>query len=166
MDPAEELANYAPAGAIKKVRYTHADMIDCIIAEPWISQGALAARYGYTQSWISSIMASDAWQSALAARKEEVVDPALKLTIEERMRGLVSRSIDVVMKKLDAPVVSDNVALKALELGAKGLGLGNPTPPPPPAADHLAQLANRLIDLQEGIKKGRTYEGETIPNAG
>ena len=54
-------------------------------------------------------MASDAWQSAMAARREEIVDPVLKMNLEERFRAVTTRSLERLMEKLDAPVVSDQV---------------------------------------------------------
>lgn len=170
LDPAlmQDLpARHAPTmGVLAKVRYEHRDMIDFIIANPQCSQGDLAARYGYSQGWISNVMASDAWQSAMAARREEVVDPVLRMSIEERMKGLVSRSLTVLMEKLDKPVVSDTVALKALELGAKSLGLGTEKAPQfAPGVDRLAALAERLIDLNPNFRKGVTYEGSVQPEA-
>jgi len=151
----------ATMGRLDKIGYTHEDMIDFIIANPGVSQGALAARYGYTESWISNVMASDAWQAAMAARRGELIDPVLKLSIDERFRGLTLQSLARLQEKLEAPVVSDNVVLRALELGAKAMGVGGNAPPPPPAADHLAQLANRLIELQSNVRKGVTYEGQS-----
>lgn len=156
-----ELDNAKPAGAVAKVRYTHADMIDFIIANPGVSQGQLALRYGYTQSWVSLVMSSDAWKSAMAARREEVVDPALLATINERFTAMTQRSLERLMEKLDAPQVSDNVVLRAVELGAKALGVGGNAPPPPPSQDHLAVLAQRLIALQNGVRnQGETYNGQ------
>jgi len=149
-------------GNLSKVSYTHQDMIDFILANPGISQGALAARYGYTEGWVSNIMASDAWQAAFAKRREEVVDPTLTLTIEERMRGITLLSLEKLRVKLEAPGVSDNVVLKAAELGAKSLGIGGHAPAAPPAHDHLAQLANRLIDLQTSVRKGVTLDVEVV----
>ena len=156
------LAAAAPTmGALQKVRYSHTDMIDFIIANPQTTQNALASRYGYSVGWVSNIMASDAWQSAMAKRREELVDPTLVATIDERFRGITLQSLERLKQKLEAPAVSDNVVLKALELGAKALGVGGNAPPPPPAADHLAQLANRLLDLQAGVRN-RISEGVTI----
>lgn len=165
-DPLDELL-YLPAArpqGIDKVRYSHVDMVDFIIANPWISQGEIAARYGYTQAWVSTILASDAFQAKMAERREEVIDPAMKATIEERFKALTIQSLKRLMEKLDAPVVSDNVALKAAELGAKALGIGGNASAAPhaPAADHLAQLANRLIDLQSNIRRGVTINGQAI----
>lgn len=148
--------SHAPTmGNLDKVNYSHQDMIDYIIANPRISQGQLAARYGYTQGWISNVMASDAWKSAMAARRTELVDPVLTATITERFEGITRLSLERLQQKLEAPQVSDQIVIKAVELGAKALGVGgNAPPPPPPAADHLAQLATRLIALQSQVRQG------------
>jgi hypothetical protein len=108
-------------------------------------------------------MASDAWQSAMAARRAELVDPTLVATIDERFRGITLLSLQRLQQKLEAPTVSDNVVLRAVELGAKALGVGGNAPPPAPPQDHLAQLAQRLIALQAQvcpIPPGDTYDGQ------
>ena len=156
-------------GNIDKVRYSHVDMIDFIIAHPECSQKTLAARYGYAEGWVSNIMASDAWQSTMAARREEIVDPELRLSLEERFRGVTTRSLQRLMEKLDAPQVSDQVVLRAVELGAKALGVGGNAPPKPPDADHLARLAERLLVLQSNVRhQGVLINGqsEIVPEAG
>lgn len=145
--------------AIAKVSYTHADMIDFIIMNPGVKQGEIARRYGYTESWVSLVMSSDAFKSALAARKSELVDPTILATINERFDAMTKRSLERLMEKLDAPQVSDAVVLKAVELGAKALGVGGNAAPvqTAPAADHLERLAERLVALQT---KGNTYNGK------
>ncbi len=153
-------------GNLDKVRYTHQDMIDFILLNPTASQGEIAARYGYTQSWVSNIMASDAWQAAMAARREEIIDPAFKATLEERYRGLAILSVEKLMRKLEAPQVSDNVVLRAAELGAKACGIGGMKAQAEPAqvinifnADNLA----RYVD-QKMAARGVTYEEpKTLP---
>jgi len=150
------VVDHAPTmGRLDKVKYSHVDMIDMIISNPGISQGTLAARYGYTQGWISNVMASDAWKAAMAARRAELVDPILHATITERFEGMTRLSLDRLQQKLEAPQVSDQIVLRAVELGAKALGIGgNAPPPPPPPTDHLAQLAQRLIALQSQVRQG------------
>src|ERR1700688_3901505 len=69
-----------PSGASKgicQVRYTHDDMVDTIIANPVITQNELAARYGYTASWISQVITSDAFQARLHERKDQLTDPTI-----------------------------------------------------------------------------------------
>jgi hypothetical protein len=127
-------------------------MIDFIIANPGITQNHLAARYGYSVGWVSNVMASDAWQSAMAARRSEICDPVLVATVEERFRGVTLLSLERLKQKLEAPTVSDNVVLRAVELGAKAMGVGGNAPPPAQTGDHLAQLASRLIELQSRVR--------------
>ena len=163
------LMQHAPTmGKVAKLSYSHQDMIDTIIAQPGISQGELAARYGFTQGWICNVMASDAWKSAMAARREEILDPQLRLTVDERFRALTTRSLERLMEKLDAPQVSDQTVLRAVELGAKAMGVGGNAAPPAPTSDHLAHLAERLLLLQSQVRErlvGGEIKGVTYENA-
>lgn len=146
-------------GNLQKIGYSHQDMIDFIISNPGITQNALAARYGYSVGWVSNVMASDAWQSALAARRAEICDPVLVATVEERFKGITLLSLERLKQKLEAPQVSDNVVLRAVELGAKALGVGGNAPQAQaPQGDHLAALANRLIDLQSRVRAASAAE--------
>jgi hypothetical protein len=112
--------------AIQKVRYSHDAMIDMIVANPWISQGELAANFGYTEGWVSQVIASDAFQARLADRKSDLIDPHLRATIEERFKGLVVRSLEILMRKLDRKPqdIPDELAIKALEIASKAAGYG------------------------------------------
>lgn len=109
--------------AIKRVSYSHDAFIDVLIAEPAISQGELAQRFGYTQTWVSRVMNSDAFLARLAARKSDIVDPAIAQTLDEKFRVLASISLDVVIEKLST-VRNPDTALKALEISSKALGYG------------------------------------------
>lgn len=122
-------ADFKPAPkaqAIAKVSYSHDAMIDMIVGNPWINQGELARNFGYTEGWVSQVIASDAFQARLEQRKNELINPAIRATIEERFKGLVARSIEILMRKLDAPTgqISDELALKALEVASKAAGYG------------------------------------------
>lgn len=122
-------ANFAEPekkNAIQRVRYTHDAMIDMIVGNPWVSQGELARNFGFTQGWVSQVIASDAFQARLAMRKNELIDPTIRATIEERFKGLIARSIEILQQKLEQPVslISDELALKALEISAKAAGYG------------------------------------------
>ena len=139
-------------GVVAKMNYSHADMIDYIIATPRCTQNDLAARYGYSVGWVSNVMASDAWQAAMAARRSEICDPVLVATVEERFKGITLLSLERLKQKLEAPTVSDNVVLRAVELGAKAIGVGGNAAPVIHSQDHLAILANRLIDLQSKVR--------------
>ncbi len=149
-------------GRLAKCSYTHDALIDLIIERPELDQNHLAAAFNYTPSWISNILASDAFQAKLATRRDQIIDPRLKATIEERFRALIIQSLNVLQEKLSMPLVSDNVALRAAELGAKALGIGGNAPPPPaPRQDRLVLIAERLVFLQSNIRE-RVVNGEVI----
>lgn len=154
-------------GAIAKLRYTHESMIDQIIAQPVISQNELAALFGYTPSWISQIIASDAFQARLAERSRDLIDPTLRATVEERFRGLVLRSLEILQEKLNKPShqVSDQLALRTFELSSRAAGYGaRQEQAPTPAGDvhiHLEQLGDGLVQLLRK-KRVEALEGECV----
>lgn len=111
--------------AIARVKYTHDAMIDLIIVDPGISQGDLAKNFGYTESWVSRIFGSDAFQARLAQRKCDIVDPTLVASVEERLRAVAGRSLDLVMQKLENPALCTlDQVMKAVEVSTKALGYG------------------------------------------
>lgn len=112
-----------PVAEIQKTRYTHEAMIDMIIAKPTISQNELAAAFGYTPGWVSQVMNSDAFREKLAERKGEIVDPRIEMQLEERIRGLADKSLEVLIEKLHE-TKNMNVAVRALDVSTRALGYG------------------------------------------
>lgn len=154
MDTIELDSLIGPKPPLLKLRYSHDAMIDLLISDPWISQNGLAAHFGYSPAWVSTILSSDAFQAKLAMRREEIIDPALRLSTAERFKAVVDRSFAILQEKLSAPahLVSDNVALRAAEMGAKVMvaQAAGQIPQRPPVGDRLAELAKRLVELKRG----------------
>lgn len=153
-----------PVGAKPpKMRYSHIAMAETLVANPWMSQNELAAMFGKSPSWISTIVCSDAFQSLLEQKRAELVDPELRLTIKERLQALTVKSLQVLQQKLhDNP--SDGLALRALELGSKGLGVGQQQETIlVTSEERLAGLAQRLKALSGGT--GSLQSPRTPPAA-
>lgn len=108
---------------LQRVRYNHEAMIDVILTEPTISQGELAKRFERTENWVSIMINSDSFQAALAKRRDDILDPFLVATVEERLRSLADQSLKVIADKLQTTQNPD-LALKALEISTKALGFG------------------------------------------
>lgn len=98
--------------AIAEVRWHHDAIIDEMIANPAQSQGELARKFGFTQSWMSIIVNSDAFKHRLAERKAEIIDPRIAAEWEDKVHGVANRALDRLMEKLDNPAAS----MKTLEL--------------------------------------------------
>lgn len=148
-----DLSLYSPKRPqIDKVRYSHDAMIDMVVAEPWITQNEIAIRFGRTAPWISTIFASDAFQARLAARKDDLVDPVLRASIEERMKGLVLQSIEVLQKRLETDA-SGELALGTLNAASKALGYGARVAP-------TVQVQNFVVHVPPKSVDGKTWEAE------
>jgi hypothetical protein len=72
---------------VQRLSRAHAALVDVLISEPWLSQRELAARFGYSESWISQILRSGAVRSYSAARRVELVDPVLRAAVEKNLAG-------------------------------------------------------------------------------
>lgn len=136
MGIAEEKGYDQSYGRIDKIRYSHDAMIDLIIQKPEISQNELATVFGYSVPWVSRVYGSDAFQARLEERRAELVDPVIRATLDERMKGLMIQSIDVISEKLAATSNAD-MALKALDITTKALGFG--------ARDSGAKIQNNFV---------------------
>ena len=111
------------ANSIQRVRYTHDSMIDLMLATPGISNAQLAAHFGYTQAWVSRVVNSDAFNARLAERKDEVIDPAIRLSIGEKFRAAADASLDIVLNKLHN-TQSAELALKVMDISVKAMSYG------------------------------------------
>jgi hypothetical protein len=159
-DPLDSLTQDAldkvPQGhQFKKMNYTHEALIELMVTHPELKQNDLAKAFGYSAAWLSTIICSDAFQARLAQRREDIIDPVLRLTVEERFKAIVNRSFEVLMEKLSGPasVVSDNVAIRVAEMGGKVLAVRaaqGPQGPVLPPGERLSKLAGRLRELQKG----------------
>ncbi len=141
-----ESKGYDQSGArLLRVHYTHEAMIDAIIAEPTIKQNELAKMFDRSVPWISRIIGSDAFQAALAKRREDLTDPFLVATIEERVRGLAFQSLDIIAEKLESSKNID-VAMKALDVSVKVLGFGARGAGPTQNNQFVIQLPPKSVD--------------------
>lgn len=136
-----------PSTAIEKVSYSHDKMIDLIIANPRIKQDHLAQYFGYTPAWVSRIMSSDAFRLRMEQRREELVNPIITATLEERFADLALRGAAIMQEKLDNPAVMVTFAdaAKAVEIGAKGLAVGG-------FGSRVSVDINANIDLRSALE--------------
>ena len=163
----------APAAkpTIRKIRYTHDAVIDEIIATPEISQGELALKFGFTQSWMSIVINSDAFQERLAERKAQLVDPRLIASIEDRLGAVAQRSLDKLIEKLDGPgqngiKVMELVAIAKLGVGDRNLTKGAQTVNnslyvvnlPPTAPDAKSWVKTAQGKKPDEITDARVYD--------
>lgn len=121
----EDAAPVAPRQAIAKVSYNHDAMINMLIARQGrISQGELAKYFGVTESWLSQIMSSDAFQARFAERTKELVDPAIRDEAQAGFREVLRISQELLLERLNSRKVSDTLLIKSTEVAGRALGYG------------------------------------------
>lgn len=131
-----------------KLAWTHKLAIDLMIEHPEWTEKELAGYFGHTPSWVSMVVNSDAFQAKLAERRDEVLNPEVKASIEERFKVLAKNSLERLNSKLENPNASDNLVLRSVELAAKALGLGV-RPPPPVSPVQIAIIIPPKREVQE-----------------
>ena len=111
---------------LKEIGYSHAAMIDLLIASPAITQNEIASFFGYTPAWVSTVINSDAFQGALQERRAEIINPALIATIEERFKAVAQLSLERVLERLTLPnnLISDDFLINSAKLASTALGYG------------------------------------------
>lgn len=107
---------------LQKISYSHESMIDLIIQDPTVTSKELATLFGYSPAWIARILVSDSFQSRLAQRKSALIDPIISRSLNDRLRTVAIRSMEVIEEKLAAEP-SAAYAMEALELATAGLGV-------------------------------------------
>lgn len=151
---------------VKRLTYSHMAMAEAIMANPSLSNAQLGAMFGRSSTWVSIVKGSDAFKTFYAARYAELADPELSASIKERFQAMTERGLRVLQEKLEKPAaeVSDNLVLRAVELGAKALAVGGNAPPPPPpdSGAHLAQLTERLLRLGAHVRRENAVDANVI----
>lgn len=105
-----------------KLTYTHDAMIDLILKEPTVTYEELAEIFGFSKGWVSRVVGSDAFQARLAERKGALIDPMISRSLNERLRGVTTKAIDIIADKLNSDDASASYALDALGIATNALG--------------------------------------------
>lgn len=109
-----------------RLRPWHEMVADMLIANPNLSQREIARKLDRSEAYLSIVINSDGFQNYLAGRKEEILDPILQATVEDRLSAVANRSMDEFLRRMDlAPgSISNDSLLRATEISTKGLGMG------------------------------------------
>jgi hypothetical protein len=145
-----------------------------MIANPTASQGQIAVEFGYTQSWLSIIINSDAFQTQLRKRQDEAFDGTVLATLRDKITGTAHFAIEKLATRLetenDTRVIKDSA-----EMLLKSLGYGNPKPATPHVQNNVIVLADKetLATSRRLLAQATTdrpaidsVDAELIPAAG
>jgi hypothetical protein len=131
---------------IGEVSYKHDAIIDLILANPFIQQNELARISGYTTGWLSQILSSDAFQVRLAERAGDT-QVSLRRDRDAMFKALLDRSYEVLSEKMALPAttISDQLAIRTLELSSRAVGYG--------ARDPAVLIQNNVTSVEVHLEK-------------
>lgn len=106
---------------VKRLSYTHDAMIDLILQEPTVTHAELAEIFGYTAGWVQRVCGSDAFNARLADRKAQLIDPQISRTLNDRLRGVTIKALDIIDEKLSSADAGAQMALDALGIATSSM---------------------------------------------
>jgi hypothetical protein len=147
-----------PAQAIvpggQPLTFTPQALIELLLTRPGLTHQQYGAAFGRGSGWFASVLASNAFQSALDPIRHLIADPAISATLDERFRAVTLQSLAVLQVRLDSKECNDQTVLKAVELGLKASGIGNmaPAAPAQEAPVGAEAVANRILEAMASAK--------------
>lgn len=108
---------------------THDQIIDFILANPRALRRDIGEAFGYSETSISVILHSDAFQARYLKRQGELLNPFVVAKLEDRMNALAAASAEIVHQRLQDNKLDHKFALDVLDRSTKALGMGVPKPP-------------------------------------
>lgn len=161
----------AKSAQIQKMSTRHEAILNFILANPTMSYGQVAAEFGVTPSWLSTIIHSHAFQEQLAARQDELFDVAVVQPIGNKLEAAVSMGLDKYIEKI--PTMTTDQVMSGTDRLLGRLGYGTKSGGAAAEGDqhqhlHLHVDQETLKEAQNRIgtnKVGETNSQAALPSA-
>jgi hypothetical protein len=158
--------------AVAKLNHTHEAIARWLLENPTRSLGECALQFNYTQSWLSCIIHSDAFQIKLRQMQMEA-DAVVIMDIPAKLRGVASMAIDGLADQVELSLKDGNGVIHrdflktTAELTLKALGYGAPKAAPAPAGStHYHMHKHETVDPNVlANARGRLLEAHAVQEA-
>lgn len=149
----------------KNFLQAHMVIIEQLLMNPGITTTALSTATGYSRNWLHKVMSSDAFQAKLAEKQKALIDPIVMATITDRIKGLASRSLEVLEERMEGEAISMDTALEVFQTASKALGLGAQKAAAPLVQQFVVHVPPRMASATEwaSTHSGRPAEVSSEP---
>lgn len=128
---------------------TYDMVIDFLLANPRASRQEIATAFGYTSlQSISVMLNSDAFQARMAKRREQMVDPVIAASIDDRIKGLASRSAEILAEKLEQNP-SEKLVMEVFKESTRAGGYGAAVKIPVQNASFIVNMPGPAASTKE-----------------
>jgi len=108
---------------VDKLSPRHENILNFIIANPTVPMRKVAEEFSMTNTWLSCVVHSDAFQAKLRERQEVVFHDSI-MPLENRLTALAHASIDKLETALEFNQLSAPEVRKTTDMVLKSLGYG------------------------------------------
>ena len=120
-----------------------------LAANPFARGEQLARETGYSKSTIYNITRSDGFQEKVNRIRQEMNLPVLKDTIASRLEGLMQAGTELLMERVSTGKIDNNDLVKAIDVAATKLGLGQKKESGPVVQNFVAVVPQQASSAQE-----------------
>lgn len=112
---------------LQNISNTHEALITFLIANPQAKLRDVAAEFGYSQAWLSSLMRSDLFQARLRERQDEVF-AGVAQEITEKLKSVADIGLEKLATQLEMSE-DPRFIMESTKLALTNLGFGSKTGP-------------------------------------
>lgn len=157
---------------LKRVRVKHDAIMDFMLANPVLRMREVAEHFGVSQSWLSTVVHSDAFQEQLRAKQEKLFG-ATVLPLREQVLGLAALAVDKLSEAVESadPEGDREYVADVTEMALKAAGMGPSKLPGTPVVQQNQQNnyymvdAEALAEARERMRALQASAGEETPPA-
>lgn len=146
---------------IKTMTIRHEAILDYLLANPDKKLRDVAKQFGVSQPWLSSIIHSDAFQSKLEIRKDELFGETV-LPLRERLLGLAHLGVDKLGESLEhaSPINEKEYIRDTTDTILKNIGYSPKSGPP---GTQVAQQNNFYVVNKDDLESARARMRQAHP---
>lgn len=112
-----------------KLSHTHQAIMAFMVENPEVPLDKVAAKFGYTQGWLSQLIHSSLFQAELHY-KQDVHFGEAALSVKDRITEAAHQSLARINERVQSGVVSTDTLVDIAEMALKNLGYGAPKAAP------------------------------------
>lgn len=162
---------------VAKLSSRHEDIMNYILANPLVSLGDIAGKFGVTQPWLSVIINSDVFKELLSQRREEIFDVAVLQGIDVKLEAAIDMGLDKYLEKIPTMTTEQvtngtDKLLGRMGFGSNGSGAAGPTINAKNvqingnvSPDLLAEARTRIGQVKSEVQIDQIEMGQADPEA-
>jgi hypothetical protein len=115
----------ARSASIQKVSIKHEAIMDFLILNPTMKMAEVAAHFGVTFPWLSTIVHSHAFQDLLRKKQDELFDCAVVQEVGGKLEAAAQVTLDAYLEKVPTLTADQLISSSDKLLGRLGYGTRN-----------------------------------------